>query len=179
MPTASDYLDFLRRQRQIRAFTNDPVSDDDIQALLETIRWTGSSGNSQPWKFLVLRDPDTKARLAAAVEWTRWIADAPLVLVVLVEGVDPHTHTYDLGRIDERILLASQALGLGAGIVTFFTDDGLRIAKDVLRVPTDWSVYSAVGIGHPAEQARPASKGGRKPLDELVLWDQFDADGVA
>ena len=121
-----------------------------------------------------MRDPAIRARLGAVVEWTNWIAQAPLVIVVLTEGQDPRAHTYDLGRIDERILLASQALGLGAGIVTFYTEEGLRAAKDILRVPADWSVYSAVGIGHPARVSPPSSKSGRKPLDELVLWDQFE-----
>jgi nitroreductase len=175
MASSSEYLNFLRRQRQTRDFTTDPVSDDDLQAILETIRWTGSSGNSQPWKFLVVRDPETKEHLGNVVKWTKWIAQAPVVIVVVTEGPDPRAHTYDLGRINERILLAAQALGLGAGVSTFFTEQGIREAKAILRVPDDWSVYSAVAIGHPAGRPRTVSKGGRKPLEELVLWDRFDS----
>ncbi|MCO5220805.1 MAG: nitroreductase family protein [Thermomicrobiales bacterium] len=173
MPSGAEYLDFLTGQRQTRDFTSDPVSDDDLGAVLETMRWTGSASNRQPWQFLVVRDPETIAKLAKATMFTFWLPKAPIVIVVLTAGSDRYAHAYDLGRVDERILLASQALGLGAGIVTFGSDSAQRIAHEALQVPGDWSVYSAVAIGHPAETARPAKLGGRKPLDELVHWDRF------
>jgi nitroreductase len=163
----------LRRQRQTRSFTPEPVSPTDLDALLETIRWTGSSGNSQPWKFLVVHDEAIKSKLAAVVEWTKWIAGAPMVIVIVTEGDNRWAHTYDLGRIDERILLSAQALGLGAGVVTFYTDEGIAAARQILGIPDDWSIYSAVAVGHPAGVTKPSSTSGRKPLDELVMWDQF------
>jgi nitroreductase len=173
MPSGKDYLDFLIGQRQTREFTGEPVSDADIQALLETMRFTGSASNRQPWQFLVVRDKDAIAKLAGATQYTGWIAGAPLLLIVLTEGRNQFAHDYDLGRVDERILLASQALGLGAGIVTFWNDESQALTREVLGYPGDWSIYSAVAVGHPAESARPANLGGRKPLNELVHWDRF------
>jgi nitroreductase len=173
MAAGADYLDFLKGQRQTREFTSEPVSDADIQALLEIMRWTGSSSNSQPWQFIVVRDQAAKDALAQATQYTGWIANAPLILVVITAGADPNAHTYDLGRIDERILLASQALGLGAGIVTFWSEAAQKLTRKTLQLPDDWSIYSAVAVGHPAESARPAKLGGRKPLDELVNWDTY------
>jgi nitroreductase len=173
MAAGADYLDFLKGQRQTREFTSEPVSDADIQALLETMRWTGSSSNSQPWQFVVVREQSAKDALAQATQYTGWIANAPLILVVLAAGSDPNAHTYDLGRVDERILLASQALGLGAGIVTFWSDAAQALTRKTLHLPDDWSVYSAVAVGHPAANARAARLGGRKPLDELVNWETF------
>jgi hypothetical protein len=82
MAAGADYLDFLKGQRQTREFTSEPVSDADIQALLETMRWTGSSSNSQPWQFIVVRDQAAKDALAQATQYTGWIANAPLILVV-------------------------------------------------------------------------------------------------
>ena len=102
MPHGSEYVDFLAGQRQTREFTAEPVSDADLQALLETMRWTGSSSNSQPWQFLVVRDPATIAELSKATIYTGWIAKAPLVLIVLTTGSDRFAHAYDLGRVDER-----------------------------------------------------------------------------
>ncbi|HET9660803.1 MAG TPA: nitroreductase family protein [Thermomicrobiales bacterium] len=173
MPAGVDYLDFLKGQRQTREFTLEAVSDADIQALLETMRWTGSSSNSQPWQFVVVRDQAAKDALAQATQYTGWIANAPLILAVLTAGPDPTAHAYDLGRVDERILLAAQALGLGAGIVTFWSDAAQALARKTLQLPDDWSIYSAVAVGHPAESARAAKLGGRKPLDELVNWETY------
>ena len=173
MPAGPEYIDFLEGQRQIREFTTEPVGDDDIQTLLEVMRWTGSSSNSQPWQFVVLQNKETIARIATATQYTGWIANAPLVMIVLTEGPDPKGHAYDLGRVDERILLATQALGLGAGIVTFWSPEAQELLRASLKLPDDWSVYSAVAIGHPIDSARPKRLGGRKPLDELVHWDRF------
>lgn len=173
MPKGQEFVDFLRNQRQTREFTAEPVSEEDIQSLLEVMRWTGSSSNTQPWKFLVLRDKETIATISAATQYTGWIANAPLVMIVLTEGSDPKGHAYDLGRVDERILLGAQALGLGAGIVTFWSDEAQKLVRQTLGLPEDWSVYSAVAIGHPAPSARPKKLGGRKPLEELVHWDRY------
>ncbi len=120
MPSTSGCLDLLAGQRQTRTFTDEPVSDADLRAVLEVMRWTGSAGNSQPWRFIVIRDPATRKALSESVDSMSWIAKAPLVLVVVVEDGKSSTRLHDLGRVDERILLAAQALGLGAGIVSFW-----------------------------------------------------------
>lgn len=173
MPSSQEHLDFLIGQRQTREFTAEPVSASDLESLLETMRFTGSASNRQPWQFLVVRDTGTIAKLAEATQYTGWIVGAPLLLIVLTEGANHFAHDYDLGRVDERILLASQALGLGAGIVTFWNDESQALARETLGLPDDWSMYSAVAVGHPAASARPAKLGGRKPLSELVHWDRF------
>ena len=173
MASGAEYIEFLKGQRQTRQFTDEPVSDADIQTLLEVLRWTGSSSNTQPWQFLVLRDAAIRAEIAKGTQYTGWIANAPLVILVLTEGSDVRAHQYDQGRADERILLASQALGLGAGIVTFWTPEAQTLVRSALKLPENYSVYSAVGVGHPAPSATPARLGGRKPLSDLVHWDRF------
>ena len=62
-----DPLDLVRpllRTRQIREFTDEPVGDADLHAITEVARWSGSSTNDQPWRFLVIRDRDVIRRLA-------------------------------------------------------------------------------------------------------------------
>ena len=49
-------LEALRKVRQTRAFTDEPVTDEELEQLLEVARWTGSSRNTQPWHFIVIRD---------------------------------------------------------------------------------------------------------------------------
>jgi nitroreductase len=60
------FLDVLRRRRSVRAgFLKDrPVSTEVIQTLLEAARWAPSAGNSQPWEFVVIRDLETREKIA-------------------------------------------------------------------------------------------------------------------
>lgn len=174
MPTSSELIDFLTGQRQTRTFTDEPVSDADVQSLLEVMRATGSAGNAQPWRFIVVRDQATRQALSESVDSMSWLAHAPLVLVVVVEDGRGSTRMHDLGRVDERILLAAQALGLGAGIVSFWNAEAKAHGRDVLRIPDGWVLFSAVGAGHPVKPLHSNRTPNRKPLDELTHWTTFD-----
>ena len=57
------FLDLVRRRRSIRRFKPDPVPDEMIEKVLEAARWAPSGANAQPWEFLVIRDPETKAKV--------------------------------------------------------------------------------------------------------------------
>lgn len=60
------FLDVLRRRRSIRAgfLKDEPVSEELIETILEAARWAPSAGNSQPWEFLVIREPEIRERIA-------------------------------------------------------------------------------------------------------------------
>lgn len=63
----SELLALLKTRRSVRAFTPDPVPDDLIDKIIEAARWAPSGANSQPWEFVVIRNQETKDRLAAIV----------------------------------------------------------------------------------------------------------------
>ena len=57
------FFTVTRAQRAHREFTADPVPDDDLRRILEAATWAPSAENSQPWEFIVVRDPDRRAEL--------------------------------------------------------------------------------------------------------------------
>lgn len=64
--TPEAFLNLVEFRRSCRAFDpNRPVTDDQIQFMLEAARWAPSAGNGQPWEFVVVRDADTRAKLLA------------------------------------------------------------------------------------------------------------------
>mgnify|MGYP002682467183 CR=1 FL=1 len=63
MATGQDYLDFLLGQRQIREYTDEPVSDDDIWKVLAAAQQGPSGGNIQPWQFVVVTDDSLRRQL--------------------------------------------------------------------------------------------------------------------
>ena len=63
-----EFLELVQARRSIRKFTSAPVSDEAVEQIIETARWAPSGANSQPWEFVVVRDGQTKERLAGFVK---------------------------------------------------------------------------------------------------------------
>jgi nitroreductase len=160
----------LRRTRQIRRFTDEPVNDDDIHAILEVCRWTGSSMNTQPWQFIVIRDPAVRARIAEISQYARHVENAPIAIAIQMPGDDAETDAYDEGRVAERILIAAGAMDLGAGIGWAERPEWPAIGE-LLGVTPPAFVRTIVSVGHPTDAARQRRTGpgtGRRPLEEFV-----------
>jgi nitroreductase len=163
-------IEQLRTVRQIRQYAPDPVPDDVVAQLLQVARWTGSSKNSQPWHFVVVRDPDALKRISQLRPNINWLAGAPLAIAIVLDG--PGTsEAYDEGRVTERLLIGAHALGLGGGTAWFGDDTQQAEAKRILGIPADRTARSMVAIGRPIsiKDPRPNPRsGGRKPLSEIV-----------
>lgn len=160
----------LRRTRQIRRFTDEPVNDDDIHAILEVCRWTGSSMNTQPWQFIVISDPAVRARIAEISQYARHVENAPIAIAIQMPGDDAETDAYDEGRVAERILIAAGAMDLGAGIGWAERPEWPAIGE-LLGVTPPAFVRTIVSVGHPTDAARQRRTGpgtGRRPLEEFV-----------
>jgi nitroreductase len=171
----------LRRVRQIREYTTEPPTSAELDAIADAARWTGSSRNVQPWRFLVIRDAATLRSLAAIGQpQTRPFATAPIGIAVVLtaEEVDAVWAAYDEGRAVERILVAATLLGLGAGI-TWIRRDVHSAVAEVLDLPDDRRVRTIVAVGHPTAAALlPKSAPGmaRLPRSETVLEGRWPTD---
>src|SRR2546428_5111271 len=129
-------IDTLRRVRQIRQYGPEPVPDDVVARLLEVARWTGSSKNSQPWHFIVVRDRDALRRISELRPNINWLAGVPLAIAIVLDG--PGTsEAYDEGRVTERLLIGAHALGLGGGTAWFGDESQQAEAKRILGIPTE------------------------------------------
>lgn len=169
-----DIVQLLQGLRQTRAYTDEPVPESVVTELLEVARWTGSSKNSQPWHFVVVDDREDLKNLAAAGAFTDFIAGATLAVVILLDGQVPRANAYDEGRVSERLMLAAAARGLGSGTGWFSTPEAQQQVRDLLDVPAEWGVWSAVVFGHPADGQQPGPPNrGRRPIDEIVSRGRY------
>jgi nitroreductase len=170
MDDADTVLRALRRTRQIRSFTDEPVDDDAVASILEVARWTGSSMNEQPWTFIVVRDPGIRQQIGELAQHARHVAKAPLAIAIGMPGQDIEAEAYDEGRVAERILVAAGALGLGGGIGWAEAAQQPAVGA-LLGVEPPAFVRTVVSLGHPTESARQPRSGpgtGRRPLAEFV-----------
>lgn len=178
MTDRSEQLRPLLRARQVREFTDEPVDEADLASLADVARWTGSSQNSQPWRFIVLRDEATIRKVAeAGMPLTRSLHTAMAAIAIAVpdEASRAVSHAYDEGRAAERILIGAGMLGLAAGIA-WLTSAAREPVKAMLAVPDGWRVRTVVAIGHPSEAARrPKSPPGaaRLPRGEVVFEERW------
>jgi nitroreductase len=170
----ADVLRPLRQVRQYRDFTGVPPTDQELNAILDVARWSGSSTNSQPWRFIVVRDLELIRRVAeAGAPQTRSSRTATAVIAIALPDDQNRivSHAYDDGRVAERILIAASMLGLGAGIGWVPVAVRQQIGE-WLGVPDGFFVRTIMAVGHPSQAARQlkAAPGqARKPRGEVVL----------
>lgn len=174
----SDVVRPLLRVRQVREFTHAPVDADALDAIADAGRWSGSSRNGQPWRFVIIRDPDTLRTIhQAGMPQTRAMATATAAIaIVLPQGPGSGiSHAYDEGRAAERMLIAASLLDLGAGIAWIRADVRPDISP-VLGLPEGRFVRTVIAIGHPSAAARrPKSAPGeaRLPRQETVFYERW------
>jgi nitroreductase len=179
-PRVRDLVRPLVRVRQIREYAPEPPTDEELAAIADAARWSGSAANQQPWRFIVIRDPKVLSRLhEAGMPQTRTLRTAPAAIAIaLPNGDNLISPVYDEGRAAERILIAANLLGLAAGIA-WIRKDVARLASELLGLPADWFVRTVVAIGHPTEAAlRPKSEPGkgRLPRDQVVFEERWPGD---
>jgi nitroreductase len=176
--TAMACVQPLIRVRQTREFTNQPVTKAELDAITEVARWSGSSRNEQPCRFIALLDRAAISRIAElGLPQTRGLptATAAVAIVVPDEPEREVSRAFDDGRAAERILIAATLLGLGGGISRLRPDVREPIGQ-LLGLPPHRSVRTIVGFGHPtAEALRPKSQPGaaRLPREQVVFAERW------
>ena len=179
--TPADRLRPLRRTRQIREFTAEPVDATALDAIADVGRWSGSASNTQPWRFIVVTDEAVLRRLAEiGVPQTRSLRTATAAIAIVLPVDDSHETSlaYDEGRAAERLLIAAGMLDLGAGIAWIRSDVRAEVSE-VFGLPTDRYIRTIVAIGHPSEAAlKPKAAPGEARLarDETVFRERWPAD---
>ena len=168
----------LLRVRQVREFTDEPVEADVLDAIVDSARWSGSSQNKQPWRFILIREPATLRAIAeAGLPHTRSLTTAEAAIAIVLPQVPGSgvSHGYDEGRAAERILIAATLLELGAGISWISSEARPAIAA-LLGLPEDRFVRTIAAIGHPTAAAREPKKPrgeARLPREETVFKERW------
>lgn len=159
--------DAIRTKRAVRQFTDQPVPDEQIRAILDAGRRAQSSKNGQPWTFIVIRDRETLRQLSTCGGYAGHLAGAAFA-VALVSSV---SYSFDLGQAAAYMQLAAWELGVGSCIASMWEPER---AGTILGVPPDHLFDTAISFGYAAAPPTTSGKpGGRRALDEVVRWEQW------
>ncbi len=168
-PIDNPVLQAIRERRSIRRFTEEPVTREEVLAILEAGRWAPSGLNNQPWRFLVVfaQDPRQES-LAAFTKYSRIVRTAQALVAVFLDTEKVYHTLKDhqsAGACIQNMLLAAHSLGLGAvwlGEILNQADEVL----DLLELNSEaYAFVGLVALGRPAD----ASASGRMALNDFLL----------
>jgi nitroreductase len=189
----------IQNQRAIRHFSERPVPDDAVEAILSAAIRAPSGGNRQPWRFLVIRNADTKRRLGQwylsawqaatadmgeltqpyrhGAELAQQMETVPVLILACIDHGDsgtapgPVTRGASIYPAVQNLMLAAGALGLGTVLTTLHTRYEDEI-KQFLNIPASVETAALIPVGYPAEGAR-FGPGRRHPLSEVVFYERW------
>ena len=154
-------------KRDRREYQSKPVPDEIVQRILQAGRMAGSSSNSQPIRYVVLRDKSVVEALAPAGRGTAPLLRSPLPIAVLLP---PGSRDFDVGRSVQNMMVAAWAEGIISCPVGI---QDQAIARQALGQPDEYNVSICVAFGYP-EPGSPRGRGQKRlDLDEIVHWDRW------
>lgn len=170
-----DFYEVIKKRKSVRKYKSNPIPDNVLNRILEVGRIAPSAKNIQPWRFIVVKDPEIKKKVAEASRGQLWIADADVILIGCAlekiawgrMGGYMSSFAVDLAIAMEHMILAAANEGLGTCWIGAFVE---KEVKEILKVPDDVKVVALTPIGYPAEE--PMDRG-RKGLKEIVTYDKY------
>ncbi len=156
-----DVLEAIKFRRSCRKYSSKQVSLDQVGAIVEAAGMAPSSGNQQPWKFVVVRDPSSREAIAEACLEQYWMSKAPVHIVVVAEE-DKMKQLYGIrgeklysiqncAAAIQNILLAAENFGLSTCWVGAFEES---IISRVCSIPDSARPQAVITLGYSAEKAK-------------------------
>ncbi|OBF24232.1 nitroreductase [Mycobacterium kubicae] len=162
--------DAIRARRNVRQYTTQPVSEEDLNRIAEAGWRAPSAKNRQPWDFVIVTDSAQLQELSTVWMGAGHIAAAAAAIAFVVPVPSDErrkiTDQYDVGQATMAMMLAATDLGIGTGHSSVGDQDK---ARAILGVPDDYLVAYLLGIGYPADRPlTPIRKPNRRPFSEVV-----------
>ena len=166
-------MEAIRQRRSIRAYQDRPVEEEKLQAVLEAARLAPSASNRQEWRYIVVRNPETRSKLAEAANGQKFVGEAPVVIVACAK-TDGHKMTcgeacypIDVAISLDHITLKAAEEGLGTCWIGAFSQPAV---KKLLNIPEEIRVVELMPLGYPADE--PAGRS-RLALDEIIIQEKW------
>jgi nitroreductase len=187
----------IQNRRSVRKYKPDSIPEKDIFKILDAARMAPTSGNQQPWKFLVIRDrmkidqiKDACIKLAmerfdkqkdnkeTSEKFTEKVKNtfenycsAPVYIVVLTDNNStyPDYNHWDGPLAAGYLMLAARSLGYGTVFITDAISE--KVTKDVLKIPDNYTRVCITPLGIPYEWPQTPPK---KNLEEFIIWESFN-----
>ncbi|MFO7914147.1 MAG: nitroreductase family protein [Candidatus Krumholzibacteriales bacterium] len=173
-----DLYDAIRNRVSTRKYRPDPVPEDSLNNILEAARMAPSGKNGQPWRFIVVRDRNSRKKLMSACKGQKYIYEAPVVIAAC--GYEKYAYQkmggywnslpVDVGIAMEHLVLAAEAEGLGTCWIGAFMEEEVR---EILGVPGEVKIVALTPLGYPEGERTHT---GRKKLEDIVMYEKWEKE---
>lgn len=161
-----DTWEAIRSRRNVRDYTDQPISSADLDRILEAARRTPSSRNSQPWDLVVCTDRAQLEELSRVWTGAGHVARSAATIAIVAPSDSRQSVQYDLGQLTMSIMLAAADLGIGSGHALVADHE---LATRILGLPPDRICLWLIALGYPADRPlAPINKPSRRPFNDLV-----------
>jgi nitroreductase len=183
MIDGKDTLDLITSRQSVRKYSDRLLEKEKLDRIIEAGRMAPSACNAQPWKFIVVTDPELVLKIAEAasaklIGMNSFVAEAPVILVIVREkpnfsskvGSTIKNKDYsliDIGIATENICLQAMAEGIGSCIIGWFDE---RMLKKLLDIPKSKRVELIITLGYSLSEQREKR---RKPAAETVSYNKY------
>jgi len=194
-------LDLVTRRRTIRRFKPDPVPDEYITKIIDVARWAPSGFHTQPWEFVVIKDPEVKAKIVAALDEhgpairdpakkgavESSFRDAPVFILALCDwrakvGLPYNPRTNEeaaplywssMANAFVYMHLAATALGLASQWYTATSRLAAeRAIREIVGFPEALTIYDMMVVGY---QAAPPGPKIVREVTDMLHYDACEA----
>jgi nitroreductase len=168
-----DVFEAIKGRRSVRAYKNKEVEVKKLRIILEAARLAPSSKNRQEWKFIVVKDAGTRAKLTGAAYGQQFVGEAPVIIVACateaksIMTCGQPTHTVDVSIACAFMILEACEQGLGTCWLGTFNEDEV---KNILGIPKDMRVVTMMPLGYPEEAPGPRP---RKAFDHIACFGKY------
>ena len=164
----------IRTKRAVRSFTDEPLEDEAVEAILHAGRRAQSAKNSQPWQFIAIRDRDRLIALSECGTYAGHLAGAALGIAILTPDPDQRwSIMFDAGQAAAYMQLAGWSMGIGSCPATISEPEK---AREILGFPEEYHLNVCLSFGYPADPGvltAPPEQGGRKQADEIIHYETW------
>jgi nitroreductase len=168
-----ELMEAIKRRRSVRSYQDKAVEEEKLLRVLEAGRLAPSAKNMQDWRFIVVKDPGLRLKLAEAAKNQAFVGQAPVVIVACgtsdyVMTCGQLTYPIDVSIAVDHMTLAAVEEGLGTCWIGAFYEDKV---KEILEIPQSIRVVALLPLGYPAQP--PSKPTPRKNLKEIVAYDKW------
>ncbi len=180
-----DFIELAKKRRSIRKYLSKPVERNLIEQCIDAARVAPSACNSQPWKFIIVDEPNLKEKVAKETyglldSFNKFTHQAPVIIAIVAESPNLTSKMgtliksieyplIDIGMAVEHFCLQAAELGIGTCMIGWFNEKPI---KDLLDIPKKRMLALLLTMGYSVEEKIIPKK--RKEINEVCSFNKYE-----